>query len=256
MAENCLANGDGAADEQRRTANGDAGAMPSANRLQPANGLAAAGPSANHGLAVHVDRPMQGDAVPPNPAALPNPTDMPHLALERLVAEHGDALYRYAYRLTGAAADAEDLTQQTFLIAQRKVDQLRDERSARVWLMTVMRRTYCRAQIKNRPERERTVPLDVDDLPTDEVSDHFEIDRDLLQTAIDELPDEFKLVLLAFYFEQRSYREIAEQFELPMGTVMSRLARAKSHLRARLFEMELQATARRESSSLPPQGGR
>jgi len=170
------------------------------------------------------------------------PTDMP-----RLVAEHADALYRYAFRLTGAAADAEDLTQQTFLTAQRKIDQLRDEGRARVWLITVMRRTYFRSQSKTRSEREKTVPLDIDTLPADEVSDRWEIDRELLQAAIDELPDEFKLVLLSFYFENRSYREIAEELDLPIGTVMSRLSRAKSHLRSRLFEAELM---------LPERGGK
>jgi len=178
------------------------------------------------------------------------PADMPDL-----VAEHADALFRYAFRLTGAAADAEDLTQQTFLIAHRKIDQLRDPRNTRAWLMTVMRRTYCRLQIKNRPEREKTVPLDIDNLPADDVSDRREIDRELLQTAIDELPDEFKLVLLSFYFENRSYREIAEEFELPIGTVMSRLARAKSHLRSRLFEAELAGASGCDGSILPRRGG-
>lgn len=163
--------------------------------------------------------------------------------LPLLVVEHADTLYRYAFRLTGAAADAEDLTQQTFLVAQRKMDQLRDPRGARAWLMTVMRRTYFRSQTKNREEREKMVPLDVETLPADEIADDWQIDRELLQSAIDELPDDFKMVLLGFYFEGLSYREIAEQFELPMGTVMSRLARAKSHLRRRLFDSELESAA-------------
>jgi RNA polymerase sigma-70 factor (ECF subfamily) len=209
MAENGLADGDGLA-----------GHLPAGDGPE-GDGPGGGGPMADT----------------PAPSGLPPVVDM-----HRLVAEHADALYRYAFRLTGGAADAEDLTQQTFLIAHRKIDQLRDERSARVWLMTVMRRTYCRSQIRNRTEREKTVPLDIDTLPADEVSDHWEIDRELLQIAIDELPEEFKLVLLSFYFEDRSYREIAEQFELPIGTVMSRLARAKSHLRSRLFEAELQST--------------
>ena len=60
------------------------------------------------------------------------------------------------------------------------------------------------------------------------------INREELQTAINELPDEFKLVLLLFYYEDCSYLEIAERLGLPAGTVMSRLSRAKGHLRARL----------------------
>ena len=59
-----------------------------------------------------LQQPAVGSVVPPD--------------MSRLVAEHADALFRYAFRLTGAAADAEDLTQQTFLIAHRKIDQLRD----------------------------------------------------------------------------------------------------------------------------------
>ena len=59
-----------------------------------------------------------------------------------------------------------------------------------------------------------------------------------LQAAIDELPAEFRVVVAMFYFEECSYREIAEKLDLPMGTVMSRLARAKGHLRAKLFETE------------------
>jgi RNA polymerase sigma-70 factor, ECF subfamily len=237
MTEKCVADGEGAAD--RRDAADGHGA---ADRTEPA--------------AVVTDGLTQDGTVVPNPT-----DDVPRLVLEQFVAEHADALYRYAFRLTGAAADAEDLTQQTFLIAHRKFDQLRDLCSARVWLMTVMRRAYCRSRMKSGRERERTVPLDFDSLPADEVSDRWEIDRELLQTAIDELPDEFKLVLLGFYFENRSYREMAEQFELPMGTVMSRLARAKSHLRSRLFEAELagaesQGTAVRDGSIPPRRGGK
>jgi len=178
----------------------------------------------------------------------------PAVTLPQLVADHADALYRYAFRLTGAAADAEDLVQQTFLIAHRKIDQLREERSARVWLMTVMRRTFCRMYNRLRTEREKTVPLDVDTLPAEEDSDRWEIDRELLQAAIDELPQDYKLVLLSFYFENLSYREMAEQFDLPIGTVMSRLSRAKAHLRRRLFEPELQETAAGDESDGPRRG--
>jgi RNA polymerase sigma-70 factor (ECF subfamily) len=61
-----------------------------------------------------------------------------------------------------------------------------------------------------------------------------QVDRELLQMAIQELPPEFRLIVLMYYFEQRSYREIAAELEIPMGTVMSRLSRAKSHLRRRI----------------------
>jgi hypothetical protein len=62
------------------------------------------------------------------------------------------------------------------------------------------------------------------------------IDSEELQAAIDTLGDDFKVVVLMFYFEHRSYREIAECLGIPLGTVMSRLARAKAHLRNHLAE--------------------
>ena len=64
------------------------------------------------------------------------------------------------------------------------------------------------------------------------------VDSAELQAAIDELPAEFRLVVAMFYFEDCSYRDIAEKLDVPIGTVMSRLARAKGHLREKLFETE------------------
>jgi len=164
--------------------------------------------------------------------------------LPALVAAHADILYRYAYRLTGSTADAEDLTQQTFLIAHQKLGQVRDAECVRGWLLTVLRRVYFKAERRSRPERLLQVALDIDNIPQD-VVDHWEIDRELLQVAINELPDAYKLVVLSYYFEDLSYREIAERFQLPVGTVMSRLSRAKDHLRTRLLEVECAVGARR-----------
>jgi RNA polymerase sigma-70 factor (ECF subfamily) len=160
------------------------------------------------------------------------------------VAEHGPVLYRYAYRLTGSTADAEDLTQQTFLLGYRKLTQLRDPAGARPWLMAILRREYLRSAMKSATERRLVVPLNVDTLPA-ELVDRWEVDEEALQNAINGLADVYKLVVLSFYFEDLSYREIAEQLDLPVGTVMSRLSRAKAQLRSRLFERELQAVSER-----------
>ena len=173
------------------------------------------------------------------------------LDLPSLVAAHAEVLYRYAFRLSGSAADAEDLTQQTFLIAHQKLGHVREADCVRGWLLAVLRRTYLKAAKRSRPVRLLQVAFDIDNIPQ-EVVDHWEIDRELLQAAIDELPDANKLVLLSYYFEDLSYREIAERFGLPIGTVMSRLSRAKDHLRTRLLEAELvvgQASGRTNSAS-------
>ena len=68
--------------------------------------------------------------------------------VERLVADHHQELYRYAYRLSGSVPDAEDLTQQVFLIAQEKLCQVRDAGSVRGWLFTVLRNCYLKSRGK------------------------------------------------------------------------------------------------------------
>jgi RNA polymerase sigma-70 factor (ECF subfamily) len=164
--------------------------------------------------------------------------DVEPLDITRLVADHHAVLYRYAYRLSGSAADAEDLTQQTFLAAHVKLDQLRSAEAGRGWLFSILRNCYLKTRRKRTPLPAASVELDVNGLP-DRRYEESTIDRERLQAAIDELSDEFKLVVLMFYFEGRSYREISVALNLPIGTVMSRLSRAKGHLRRRLFEVEL-----------------
>ena len=154
--------------------------------------------------------------------------------LATLVAQHHADLYRYGYRLTGRTADAEDLTQQTFLQAQAHLDQLRDPACARSWLFTILRNCYQKSHRQRQRIRLEPAAVDVDQIP--DSAGESPVDGEQLQQALDQLPDEFKSVLLMFYFEQSSYREIADRLNLPVGTVMSRLSRAKGHLRAKLLD--------------------
>ncbi len=167
--------------------------------------------------------------------------------MAQLVADYHQRLYRYAYRLSGSVADAEDLTQQVFLVAHEKLDQLRDVNAVQGWLFTVLRNCYLKS--RRRVVALPVAELDVDTLPA--AAPANEVDSQQLQAAIDTLAEEFKLVVLMFYFEHRSYQEIAELLEIPIGTVMSRLARAKSHLRARLSDAEKPRT---ESFAAPHPG--
>jgi len=178
--------------------------------------------------------------------------EKPVLDMALLVAEQHAAVYRYAYRLTGAVCDAEDLTQQAFLAAQRKLGQLRDPRHARGWLFTIVRNCYLKTKRKRVPLTATHLDLDVESIPED-LPDELAIDPERLQTALDELPDEFKIVLMLFYFEGCSYRDIAEKLSLPAGTVMSRLSRAKGHLRARLLpEISDESPPRAHPASVRP----
>ncbi len=154
------------------------------------------------------------------------------LDLVRLVEEHSASVYRYAYRLTGSVPDAEDLTQQVFLIAHEKLGQLRDQASVRSWLFTVLRRCMLRARRRSAPLAASSIEMEMELIPEELTTE--QVDRELLQQALDAIPDDFRLVLVMFYYEGCSYREIAEQLQMPIGTVMSRLSRAKGLLRRKL----------------------
>src|SRR4051794_37590033 len=153
--------------------------------------------------------------------------------VQQLVDAHYEPLFRYAFRLSGTAADAEDLTQEAFCKAQLQFHQLRDAGRAKPWLFSILRNAYLhrlRSDAHHKP-----VPLDaVGDVPGPSPDPPPEVDPNQLQAALTALPEAFRTPLILFYFEDFSYRDIAEQMDLPIGTVMSRLARAKAHLRARL----------------------
>jgi RNA polymerase sigma-70 factor (ECF subfamily) len=159
------------------------------------------------------------------------------LDLAALVAEHHQAVYRYAYRLTGSVADAEDLTQQVFLTAQQKLGQLRSEASASSWLFSILRNRFLKECQKRRPIDAASLQLNVNSIPAD-IPESEVFDTARLQEALDGLPDPFRLVVVMFYYENCSYREIAQKLDVPLGTVMSRLARAKGQLRSRLLEAD------------------
>jgi RNA polymerase sigma-70 factor, ECF subfamily len=153
-------------------------------------------------------------------------------AITDLVEQHYELVYRMAYRLSGSAADAEDLTQQVFLKACAKCDQIRNPQAVRSWLLTILRHVWLR--ICTRPAGRKWVSFESLPEPAAEVLDEAEFEPQELQAAIDELPPEFRIPLVLFYFEDLSYKDIAERLEAPIGTVMSRLSRAKAYLRRRL----------------------
>jgi len=157
------------------------------------------------------------------------------VTITELVHDHHAELYRYAYRLAGSRPDAEDLTQQTFLAAQQKWEQLRDATKARSWLFTILRNSFLKSCRKKTPHSAGDLEMDLGEV-ADASPDVDAVDGEAIQAALCELPDEFRIVLTMFYFEECSYKEIAQQLDLPPGTVMSRLSRAKGHLRRHLMK--------------------
>lgn len=154
----------------------------------------------------------------------------PTCRIETLVEAHYAALYRYAYRLSGSNAEAEDLTQETFCTAQTKLSQLRDASCAKSWLFTILRNAYLHKLRASKKEKQVSLEEigELMDRPPEPLP---AVDSASLQKALDQLPEAFRTPVILFYFEEFSYRDIAEQMEVPIGTVMSRLARAKAFLR-------------------------
>lgn len=158
-------------------------------------------------------------------------------SLHQLIDAHYEALYRYAYRLSGSAADAEDLTQEAFGKALARLAQLREPDRVKAWLYRILRNGYLRRVRDER--RHRVIPLDaVGDLPERPGDEAPEIDPARLQVALNDLDEAFRTPLILYYFEDFSYRDIADQMDLPIGTVMSRLARGKAYLRSQLAPPE------------------
>ena len=159
-----------------------------------------------------------------------------------LVERYYALLYRYAYRLTGSTADAEDLTQHSFATAHAKWNQLQDVSKAKSWLFTIARNSYLKSL--RGPACVPSESLDEFAAPAES-----EIDGEQLQHALNLLPEEYRTPIILFYFEEFSYQEIAAQMEVPIGTVMSRLARAKGQLRQHLADPVASETVSRRTST-------
>ena len=161
---------------------------------------------------------------------------MHHRPFEEVVLPHLDAAYNYARWLTKSDADAEDVVQDAAVRALRYFSSLRND-DARAWLLTIVRNTwYARFSKAGRAEQ-REVLIDMKDQRPDEQLDpealviqQQAVER--AQRAIEELPADFREVVVLRELEGLSYKEIAEVIGTPIGTVMSRLARGRERLLA------------------------
>ncbi len=148
---------------------------------------------------------------------------------------HLDAAYNLARWLSRSPSDAEDIVQDAMLRAYRAFGGFRGG-DARPWLLAIVRNCWRNAAADRRRRRQDPLPDEggeplVADAPDPEALALAASEQRRLDTAIAALPEEYREVLVLREMEDMSYREIAEVVEAPIGTVMSRLARARALLR-------------------------
>ena len=158
-----------------------------------------------------------------------------------------DQLYNFAHWLAQNREEAEDLVQETYVKALRGFSSYAPGTNFRAWMYRILRNTFVTSRTGLKATM--TVPLDQDEddpiAPADtQTPEAILIDRtnqQLLHSALEELPVHFREILLLCEVEEMSYQEIAETLTVPIGTVMSRLSRARAALRA-LVHQKLQRT--------------
>jgi RNA polymerase sigma-70 factor (ECF subfamily) len=151
-----------------------------------------------------------------------------------------DQLYNFAHWLTQNRDEAEDLVQETYAKALKGFSSFQLGTNFRAWIYRILRNTFLTSRTGLRATM--TVSLDSEEegdglAIEDATPETILLDRsshELLQSAIEELPVHAREILLLCDVEEMSYQEISETLSLPIGTVMSRLSRARKALRARL----------------------
>lgn len=153
----------------------------------------------------------------------------PDAVFQEAVDAHYAALFRYALSLSQKESDAADLVQQTYAIYARKGHQIRDPQRVKPWLFTTLRREFYAMRREaahysaELSEEAYSAPLAPERLSA--------LDGDTLIEALGALPLEYREPLTLFYLEEFTYQDIATHLNIPIGTVMSRLSRAKARLR-------------------------
>jgi RNA polymerase sigma-70 factor (ECF subfamily) len=158
---------------------------------------------------------------------------------EAVVIPHLGAAYNLARWLTRNDHDAEDVTQEAYLRALKFFDGFRGG-DGRAWLLAIVRNTCFTWLKRNHPkEIQSTIDDQVETLESD-VSPEAELiqkaDAQVIRRALEDLPAEYREVIVLREMEELSYKEIAELIDIPLGTVMSRLARARKRLQEAVIQ--------------------
>lgn len=178
-----------------------------------------------------------GDALPP----FPSPVESGLSVEERFEADampHLNDLFRTALRMTGERGHAEDVIQEVYLQAWRSFDRFQAGTNCRAWLYKILfhcvshhRRKWFRFPLLKENEEFLEANLVQPAAVAETITDGE------ILSALDEIPAEFRAVVLLADVEEFAYKEVAEILSIPIGTVMSRLSRGRGLLRKRLAEL-------------------
>jgi RNA polymerase sigma-70 factor (ECF subfamily) len=156
--------------------------------------------------------------------------------------EYLDGLYSYALVLTRNHAEAEDLVQETYVRALPAMGRLRADSNTKAWLFTILRNVWLN-QLRKWRNGPQMIEMEGDDGVANSIVEPSKDSHDLyvskleaerVRAAIQELPTDFREIILLREYEDLSYQEIASVLDCPVGTVMSRLGRARAKLRGLL----------------------
>jgi len=170
-----------------------------------------------------------------------------HEEYEKEIIPHTAALFNYAMRITGDSDDADDLVQETLLKAFRFFDKFEKGTNSKAWLFRILKNSYIneyRRQVKepNKVDYEDVQNFYENIKATDIKTQHYEEDAfnnlldDNISNAITKLPEDFRTVIILSDIEGYTYEEIADFVDCPVGTVRSRLHRARKMLYAQLYD--------------------
>lgn len=149
-------------------------------------------------------------------------------------------IYRCAFRMCGDADCAEELTQEVFFEAWRSIGSLRDAAKARSWLLSILRHRYMHWLRDRKREARGGQRVDPERLISDgEPADEMLARQDALQAALDSLEDHYKVPFLLVFLEGMTCQDAAEFLDVPLGTVLSRIYRARRLLRQNLQDADL-----------------
>jgi RNA polymerase sigma-70 factor (ECF subfamily) len=176
--------------------------------------------------------------------------------VQGILLENIDGLYSYALTLTRNHAEAEDLVQETYLRAIQAMGRLRANSNMKGWLFTILRNAWFN-QLRKWRNGPSMIGIEVEDRVADSIAEPSKDSHDLyvskleaeqVRAAIQELPLDFREIILLREYEELSYQEIASVLDCPVGTVMSRLGRARAKLRI-LLATKLTAPVRAGESA-------